>query len=458
MVKILLIYLSFLFFLVEGHAAELKVKTDKAEVEMGKYLTVSIIYVGDSTPQSTNLYQWQKEFVIERRDNEVESLLSGQLQYTETLRLYPREMGNKVLHSIALAGAISLPVNILVKPALRNNVNGTPQWLPLPKTMWQGETIEVTIRLNLFDFSNHIAVDEALFPGFEVKQLTRKIITTKKNKSVLIRWQLTAQTMGVYQLEPPVIEQRGRGRWRFYLNRKTIKVKPLPSYLPVTIPVGKVSIETKLDQSRDVPVWQLIIKNRGQFPSEIYSIRTQLSKISNIAVESVQLEKSSANKNSLIHTQIYHTPVPDWSWGFGKGPNISVHYFDSDEGRLKILKDNFSGVWQLPDNFYYLLLLLLTLVVIVLLKVLVRAIKKVRIWQNYRKSIKQVNDTHQLRHLLLKQADSRTLKAWAIKQNDQVAFQIAKQLNQLCYANSSNFSLSKIKRSLLGHQRFFNNK
>jgi hypothetical protein len=392
-------------------------------------------------PEIANLNKWEEIFFIDRQDPEQDNLANGNIKYTEKLRLYPREIGNKVLDSIALGGAISKPVSISIKPAIRNNIDATPYWLKSPKIIWQGQTIDLSIAINLFNPSNQVAVEDAIFPFFDIKKLANKINTSKGHKSVILTWQLTAQTPGTYQLEAPIIEQRGHGRWRFYLDRKIIEVKPLPSYLPPTMAVGEVSIETKLNKGS----WQINIKNKGPLANEIYGIRTQLAEISQQTIDSIHQSKEIDPLNPQINIQTYQIPIPDWSWGFGKGPELSLVYFDVKTGLLKKLKTNLQASWKFPMAFNVLFILSLITLLFFLLKTSIKMYTRYKFIQ----TIKAATNAHQLRKIILVQVHCITLEEWANQTKKNSAYKIAKQLNQLCYAKSSHLSLNKINSTLI---------
>ena len=58
-------------------AASLRIEGADAEVEMGKYLHLQIVYEGESAVGSADLQQWADDFHIDLRDSGTENLLSG---------------------------------------------------------------------------------------------------------------------------------------------------------------------------------------------------------------------------------------------------------------------------------------------------------------------------------------------------------------------------------------------
>lgn len=457
MVRLCCFFLLLIFFSVSGLADEqpkLSVKPDKTQVEMGKYFSVSLIYIGKTIPDISHLQKWYHDFYIDRRDTEAEDLSNGLIQYTENLRLYPRSTGKKVLHAIAMGGAIASPVMLNVVPIVRKGIDAAPQWQLLPDTIWQGETIKVSVIQNLLHQSNTVVVDNVSFPGFSVHALEQEIISIDHIKKIKLSWLITAQSYGVHQLELPSIVQRGRGRWRFYLPRMQIAVKPLPSYIPPTVPVGKLSIQTGLISDKNKLFWFVDLQNEGFFPEEIYGIRKQLADLAGIAVEMVKLfHTQSAPEVPKGYIQRYQFPIPDWSFGTAKGDKVSISYFDVHEGRILKISNTLPRVWSIPvlgQNLFYIFLLF---ILCGLVWSLYKGWKKRLNRKNFLSLLNQIRHSYELRQLLLSQADCYTLDEWSLKQSSSnkknQAKSIANQLNSLCYARSSQISLSDIKQQLV---------
>ena len=435
----------------------LRLVVDKTQVEMGKTLSVRIVYIGNDVPDSTNLQQWDKDFFVDRREIETSEAIDNQLQTTEYLRLYPRSAGNKVLHSIASSGAISSPVNIRVNPSVRNNIDGTPHWQPLPKSIWQGETIKISIMQNLMHPSNEIIVDDTLFPGFTVQQLKSERISHNDQKKVRLNWLITAQSPGYYQLDAAAITQRGRGRWRFYLPYAGIRVKPLAAYIPPTVVVGQLSMKTGLFYKNNMPYWFVELKNKGHLPDDIYSVCTQLSKLTGLAIDLITLIiPDPAPDMPLPAIHRYQLPVPDWTWGFTEGAEISIPYFDVRTGQLNSVSKNLPAVWQIPRSGRIVFFLTLALLSLLILFFLYKGIKAILKWRHYRYTLQQAQTALQLRQLLLSQGNFSTLEKWSKRYKPlnklSLAKNIASQINSLCYArseNNSEFSLDEIKQMLI---------
>ena len=446
------LFLIQIFFGMLAEAAELRVIADKSQVEIGKYLSVRIVYKGESVPDKNHLEDWYADFFVELRDTEAENLPAGFIQYTEFLRLYPRSAGHKILSSIALGGAIARPVRIEVKSLLRDAIDATPRWQSLPESLWQGETIKVSIVQNLLHPSNQVVVEEGLFPGFFLQGREQLLITHNNLTQVQLNWLITAQRPGVFQLDLPAIVQRGRGRWRFYLPRAEITVKPLPGYIPATVPVGKVSVQTGVFYKNKQPVWFIELHSNGPLPEDIYGIRTQLSILTGLPVESIERFIKSSDHHR------YQFPVPDWSWGTGDGSQLIVSYFDVLDGELKTVSKRLPAVWNIPELWRYILLVLLVLLLVTIIWFSIKLIRNIILWQQYRSLLKQTVNSHELRRMLLAQGNFCTLDAWSefihSPKKTIIVRQIVRQLNECCFARSTKIVASDIQTQIINLHTF----
>jgi|GEM_PF-901318 len=426
----------------------IRMLVDKSHVEMGKYILLHLQYQGETIPQLSNPAVWYDDFFVDRRSEDAEKLSDGLIKYTETIRLYPRHTGEIILHAIALGGAVSRPLTLHVSPAVRHNIDGTPHWLPVVQDIWQGQTIIVTIEQRLFNSSNQLLPEDGVFPGFAVQPLVPVKRQEKDVTIVTLSWQLTAQTPGILQLEAPAIEQRGRGRWRFYLPRISIRVKPLPAYIPPAVPVGQLQMNTALIWIKDIPVWQVDFTNRGQLPDEIYSIRQQLASAAELTPDDVQQHIIHPEDKQNI-SQRYSIAAPQWIWGLGDGKTIHIDYFDVTAGQIKTVQGFLPAFWNVPQSWRYLLYGILLIILSGLIFVVLKFLQWLLAWQHYRQAIQQMYNAHQLRRLLLTQGRFATLEKWQSTRTQYVSAELVRQLNSLCFAQQQSLELAAIKKNMV---------
>lgn len=448
MVRAVLLLIALLVMTCVANAASLRIEGADPEVEMGKYLSLQIVYEGEAAVGSADLRQWADDFHIDLRDSTTENLLSGAIRTTHQLRLYPRAAGEAVLERIALGGAVAGPLRVTVVPTVRNGIDGTPRWIPLPEKVWQGQTFEIGVDMALMHPSNQAALDDAALPGFDAQPLPRQTDSRNGVDVVRLRWRVTAQAPGRHRLELPPIEQRGRGRWRFFLRAPGVRVVPLPSYLPPSVPVGKVTLESALLDDGARQLWQVLVRNRGRLPDASYGLRAALAGAAGIDPERIEVSDVETDPATGIAQQRYRAPLPDWSFGWGGGPAVSLRYFDTDAGRLAEIQTRLPPAWRLPTYAVFVLGAVGVLLLAAFAAWLVRAARRSLARHRFGQQVAQAPDAHTLRRLLITSTGSPTLTDWAAKQRDPAATEAAASINKACFSAATPPDSAVLKRTL----------
>jgi hypothetical protein len=431
-----------------ANAASLRIERADAEVEMGKYLNLQIVYEGESAMGSADLRQWGDDFHIDVRDTTAENLLSGAIRTTQQVRLYPRAVGEAVLERIALGGAVAGPLRVTVAPTVRNGIGGTPRWIPLPDQVWQGQTFEIGVDMALMHPSNQIALDDAVLPGFDPQPLPRQTDSLDGIEVVRLRWRGTALQPGRHRLELPPIEQRGRGRWRFFLRAPEVRIVPLPSYLPPSVPVGKVTLESALLDDGARLFWEVIVRNRGRLPDASYGLRAALAGAAGIDPERIEVSAVETDPATGIALQRYRAPLPDWSFGWGEGPAVSLRYFDTGAGQLAEIQTRLPPAWRLPTYAAFTLVVIGVILLAAFAAWLVRTTRRILAQRRFRQQLAQAPDAHALRRLLITSTGSPTLADWAATQRDPAWTEVVGSINKACFATASQLDPAVRRKTL----------
>ncbi|MBD3821791.1 MAG: BatD family protein [Thiotrichales bacterium] len=168
---------------------------------------------------------------------------------------------------------------------------------------------------------------------------------------------------GKIKVRTPIIkvQNTGNGRpWLFFDDTQWIHVKPLPSYLPVAMPIGKVSLmPSKLsfwqveNQQLD---WELTVKGENLDPNTLPDPTSQFAY--NHAVEWLMPDQNKHEQwteSGLISERLIKQPLRFVSLGLIRLPDIRITYFDPVSGKLV---DQFiSGQWvfSVPRVVYWLM-------------------------------------------------------------------------------------------------------
>lgn len=442
-----LLYLLYSVNPINSLAAELSFELDKTKIELGKFFLLKLTYLGTSDPGSVDISMWHDDFFVVQNDTDLSATKDGLIQTETVIRLYPRHTGLLTLDAIALGGGFTKPEAVLVLPSIRNGINGTPVLKQLEPQYWADQNINISVDVRLHDSRNSIVVGDFELPGFSVISLPSERLSLDDIDTIRLRWSVFTPNPGIYEIDLPAIEQKGRGRFRFYLPKLKLKIRPLPAYLPPTVPVGNVKITSRLNEFEDgFKYWLINITNTGRLPRQIDELVNyfQKNRLNYTVLESTEVVDSF----NRIVSNSFQVLVPEWA--FGQTPSIRLAYFDTSTGQLEYINHKLPNVWQIPQAALWASFVMLLVFCWWLILWLIKLIKRFRNWQHYRFELKDTESPHNLRQLLLCKSSSKTLNAWAdvhpYKPDNRI---IADQLNALCFAPKSQLRLSEVKKLLL---------
>ncbi len=434
-------------------AADVRVTVSADNVELGKYLTAQVSYTGSESRLPASYYQWEQNFYIDRGDVATRNLPDGDILTTEKLRLYPLRTGRIVVDSIALGGGVSHPLDISVRDSVRNGISGTPRWHKLPQRLWQGQSVQSCISSRLFAKSNVVRVADWHLEGFAFRPLpVRKTLVNDINV-IEQCWQITAYTEGEFKLFLPAVEQKGRGRWRYYLPAQSLQVMPVPGYIPATVPVGNLRAETSLVHAQSGELWQISFYSDSVLQAEIYKIRQQLAQLAGISADSVQVKL--VDNSGLSSVMVYSSVLPEWSFGSFSNHSITMSFFSPQQEKVITQQINLPAVWRMPLWFVLMSISIIAITLILVVKNLRRFVSGFINMHRFRRALAATQTPDELRALLLRQCalkqhmQVKSLADWSDCQNSSQTAEIAQKLNQLCFSNRPDADFSGIKEQLL---------
>lgn len=423
-------------------AATLDLQLDKSQVEMGKFIIATITYHGSSPPAAIDLSQWQDDFYLDRNDPEIVVNENNQLQQQTHARLYPRHSGDITLDAIAAGGAIAYPRHVQVRPAIRNGIDATPKLLALKTEYWADEAIDIQIDVALHDQRNNVVASDFEPEFFDSLRLPDQPIDSTQQPAIRLHWQLLSARKGDYWLELPSIVQRGRGRFRFYLPKLKLHIKPLPAYLAPTVPVGQPKVTVAIKTIENQEILQLSIQNRGRLPDGLQGFSDFLQAMG--IDESTVISTDIAQQG--IITRIKQIPLPTWLWP--RQIDYRLNYFDSAAGQLKTLQQPLPWLWHAPRGFYWLMILLATLLMFLGMNRLDRWAARWRKRYRLRQQLLRAKNPAQLRKSLIDSADVKTLQQWVQQSSRQLtqAHALAIRLDRACFSNQPTQGFSALKQ------------
>lgn len=269
------------------------------------------------------------------------------------LRLYPLSAGLLTLPEIR-AGAIYIP-----STAIQVNLN------PEVSIHWQSPQTEAYLGQNLLWKATVALKNSANQASFEASenqswqsQLQAQAVAeeTRRSGSSLIK---TEQFVGSYQFVASELTQNNRvqslyspavvvknttnRRWRFFDAPRTVKILPLPQFLPMNMTVGKVRLKTSTDGVLKVAgdlnywVWQLEGEGVDRFALDnlAHQLIGQMAHSEKLEWLSESRELSSElTKQGVKSSVTVRLPYRVLQAGLFTLPELNVRYFDSETGKL----------------------------------------------------------------------------------------------------------------------------
>jgi hypothetical protein len=262
------------------------------------------------------------------------------------LRLYPRHTGTITVPALWWGGQSSRATTVAVTSAIdpKNRTPITVFVAHTGKPVWLKQAYTVTVTLQTRDAIVNLkraAFDQA---GFNVYELPVEVGTTRKGMTTRrLGWVIYPLTSGVHTLSLPPIEyiRDGVVTHRFHLPRIRPEVMPLPSYVPVTMPVGRVDVEV----ARPAGAWitrnrleSLVVRVRGTtLPGQ--DMRALLRELKSTARLNVYPAKSSRMESvarDVVYSEhTYRTPFVARASGWITLPSLRWHYFDPESGKIQ---------------------------------------------------------------------------------------------------------------------------
>lgn len=422
-------------------AATLTLLPAEKQIEHGRTVTINLRYVGPVVPDELNVNRWQTQVFTEKGYRTERELPDGQIEVTQRLTLFPRQSGLLTLGPLALGGVKSTRFDLMVTPAVVNQVDITPSWSTLPDQLWQGESFESCVRMPLSEQRSRMKVELPEVAGITVLQTQNRIDQLDGLLIAVHCWRLSSELPGNYHVELPPIIQRGRGRWTFYLPSQSLEVLPLPSYLPKRIAVGLPNIRIQTgDQG-----WRVVVQVDGREQGQpLWGIKSALA--DSLGISSDQIIDDG---NELF------VPYPRWS--FGDINRVKLPYFNTETGRLDSVDLLLKAPWRLPT---IALMLLTILGLVILIKgafwgvmLLQRRSRRLSL----KRAIQSATSADQLRAIVLEtgldvahdRSGYKTLGDWADAQSEPEAVSLAECINQLAFSKECGVSLERMKQGLI---------
>jgi hypothetical protein len=438
-------------------APELRLNFDKTEVEWGRPLRGYVLYEGPAEG-SIDLSRWTTRFHVERGYGERTRDEHGALVRRESVRLYPRGLGTQPLPALSHGGARSPALTVQVLPPRPEGATVTLTHGASAERLSAGGQLRVRVRLVTTDPRARVSVDPMDPRGLASSELLparREDLPDGGETVHTMGWALHPARPGRHLLALPPVRYSlfGRDLGRLYLPLLPVEVDALPAYVPLTVPVGTLSLRSAIEDWAGTRAWGLTLETDGLLPVGVPELESALAALSGVAPERLGREQRREARDDGVYTVLrYQAPLPRWLVPWGPGPALSLRYFDPASRRVQRLHHPLLREWRLPGWFVGLLAVPALALSLWMARLMVRWLRR---WRDRRAlivALRGAADGDALRRLLLQHLGCRALGDWAGCAGDARARAAAARLNNACFARREArdlVALPKLKKEII---------
>lgn len=362
-----------------AQSSHLSVATDTNQVEYGRGFSVYLRSDTTALLERLNLAPLDADFVVHRRGD----IIRGDPSHLSVrLRLYPRKAGPQVIPALAVDGTTTDPIKINVAPAIdpkdksvvnvSYELNRQSVWLKQPITV----VARIETRADIVDISAP-AFDDRGFRSF-ILPLERKTITAGGKSRTVHRlgWILYPLVTGSRELQLPAIQYRRDGviTHRFFPPRYKITVKALPSYVPATMPVGRVEIKTgefekRLYLRNNLESLSIRVTADGLPGQYVSYLLEQLKSTESVSLYPTEMHTvQHLNPARMTNRLDYRVPFVPTRSGWMKFPTLRLQYFNPESGKIVTKQHDLGTAFSVPRWLVWLTVTLLVFPIVVLLR------------------------------------------------------------------------------------------
>ena len=362
----------------------IKVKIRPQKVQLGE--PVTLVVEGEKLTKSIAKIDWSvftQDFVIDDI-NQGSSLLR--------VRLYPLKTG-KITIKAQSAGAIKIPetlVGVEENPDVQVGWNSPQTALySQQQAIWQAD-VKVSNPAFLVELQSR--------EGQVNQDVTVHLFKEKLMASYEMPTVFEAQTL---TLESPVIEVKNttNRRWKFFDYPQEVQLKPLPSFLPVSVAVGEIDWQieplNRFYQTGELDYWQWQLKGHGltadYLKAAAYQLVSQLQHSQQISwlSESMIAEQTFDESGMLTKLQV-QVPYRINQPGLVTFPELVLRAFNPQSGKVEQQTFNHSMALVLPAWIVWVVQWIALLLVLFVLFMALFLIKQA--WYNL-KLVKAIRNT-----------------------------------------------------------------
>ncbi len=437
--------------------SKLVVSVANTEKQWGQFLRVTLRYHGLQSLREIDLQSWHQLVAVSFDDSYIDEDEDGNPVQLMLLRLQPRKTGAFQLPSLQLGTAHSQPIAINIRQPLIKNASIKLDWHISTLSPWQREAVLVRVQLQTSDYAAHIKLDAPEYKQFLLRALkTERQVLPDGSYRFDAGWIFYPVDAGSLELDLPPLRYQiaGSDRRRFYLPLQKLQVKALPSYLPPTLPVGRLNAHSQISEDNEGnKQWQLSIKTDALIPYGVPELDAQLAAISEHDIANVAIKYTQqSGYHDYGDRSLYFLPMPDWLMPFGKNLKLTLRFFDTGSGRLSELSHDLPRHWNMPTWAWWLAAMFSFIIAAFVFYQLQPWLRLQAIRLKIYFQLRKAESIKQMRRIILDCGQYVALSDWG--KNNPARQNVIRQLNDYCFSASALKSITladcqKLKRVLL---------
>lgn len=320
------------------YAFDIKIKDTTIEYGKPVWLTVT-------TPLDTpslnkiDFSQTESDFEVVKDKNAIRFHDKGQ---SWRIRLFPRKEGPLTIPALKFVSKRSQNFNINVTPPV-DNKTGLPfevNYQISSTKPWLRQQVLVHYRIENPHSELVLEPQASSHPYLQVIPLNTAQTPQGTKTSHLSGWAVFSSKRGEHKLKLPALNYVRDGviTHRFYPPPVTLNVKPLPSYLPGNIPIGKLQFNIielpKLTLKDRLSEITIQLSGNGIAKQWLPDLRYLFYSNHQMNTYPVETTSQQDNHGSISSRHTWTIPFKTNQQGFIDLPRVRLHYFDPDTGRL----------------------------------------------------------------------------------------------------------------------------
>lgn len=384
-----------------GDESSFRLVVTTGQAEYGKAIEAEL-FAHNALPdlRALDMTVLEQEFVVDTTANIEHDSNTGYQHWR--VRLFPRRPGVLWIRSLVFHGHKTAPVRLQVGPALDRKDKAGIQVNSIvgAREVWVTQAVRISLQIESHSRYASLHTESVQHADLDIHLLpyVREAITPDGAQRTRHRigWVLHPQAPGPLTLQlPPVEYQRdGVTTHRFYPPKLHLKVRPLPAFVPPTMPVGKIGLEVRLPErlflgKRELAFLTLRFTSEGSPGRHAAGILRQFRSNQDLTFYAPrELDSGEGGDIFLGGPGTYQVPFAAKTMGLIELPPLRLQYFDPVTGKIATGTYSPGKVLSITPWVQYAGLVIAVLALYWLAKILFHWLRqRYRSWQSYRSAL-----------------------------------------------------------------------